>query len=537
MKHPVRPETYRKSADLVSLKVFALTVLIATSPVSSAQELIPGEVIATLKRSADWQIANRTEQNLNGWIIAPFYDGLLRTADATGDANYLAEVLDLADAAHWAPGTRTYHADDHAVGHAWVDIFLIDQTKAYRLTRTENRLDRVIANPITEALEFGKPVTTPGVRVTDRWTWCDALYMAPPTLARLYSATGDTTYLDFLKQEYLYTYNLLYDSAEGVFYRDSRYIDDLTPNGKKVFWSRGNGWVYGGLALLLDYLPQDHEDRPFYEGLFQDMTVAVIAAQQSDGLWRPSLADPDHIPVGETSGSGFFTFGLAWGINNGLLDRATYWPVAEAGWRGLLTRLGTNGLVGYVQQPGAAPAAFTATSTREYGTGAFLLAGSEVLRAIGGAASIDPAVLLAAAEDIRNPPLPSETRMLVNLSTRLSVGPGDVGIQGFVAGGTGEMRVLVRAVGPGLSALGVPGAMPDPQLTLYEGSTPIAGNNDWDPDEIGDAFELTGAFPFAIGSRDAALVVTIEPGKLYTAHVRGDDGGIVLIEAYDVPAE
>jgi len=535
MRNPEQPGTHHPRVGLVFLRLITLAFPIAVGPISIAQELTPDEVIATLRRSADWQIRNRREQNLNGWIIAPFYDGLLRTAGAIGDATYLAEVLKLGNTARWAPGPRIYHADDHAVGHAWLDVFLIDRSKTNRLTRTRDRLNRVMANPITEALEFGKPVVTPGVRVKDRWTWCDALYMAPPTLARLYSATGNSAYLDFLYQEYRYTCDLLYDSAEGFFYRDSSFLDDRTPNGKKVFWSRGNGWVYGGLALVLDHLPPNHPHRPFFEGLFREMTVAVMAAQQPDGLWRPSLADPDHIPVGETSGSGFFTFGLAWGINNGLLDRATHWPATEAGWRGLLTRLGNDGLVGYVQQPGAAPAAFSARSTREYGTGAFLLAGSEVLRAIGGGASIEPAVLLAEAESILNPPVPSAARMLVNLSTRLSIGPGEVGIQGFVTGGGGEMRILVRAIGPGLTALGVPGAMKNPHLTLYEAAEPIASNDDWDPGEIGDAFQLTGAFPLEIGSRDAALLFVIQPGKAYTAQVRGDDAGVVLIEAYSIP--
>jgi len=524
------------ASRLIIIRVIALTLLTAALSTTWGQELVPEEIAATLRRSADWQITNRTERNLKGWRIAPFYDGLLRTADTTGDATYLAEVLRYGNAASWAPGSRIYHADDHAVGHAWLDVFLIDQTVTHRLVRTRDRLDQVIANPVTEELDFGKPVTTPGVNVKDRWTWCDALYMAPPTLARLYAATGDTTYLDFLYQEYRYTYDLLYDAAEGFFYRDSNYKDDLTPNGEKVFWSRGNGWVYAGLALLMDHLPPNHRDRPFYEGLFQEMTVAVIGAQQSDGLWRPSLADPGHIPVGETSGSGFFTFGLAWGINQGLLDRATYWPAAEAGWRGLLTRLLDGGRVGYVQQPGGGPAAVSARSSREYGTGAFLLAGSEVLRSIGGAATVPPETLLARAEQILNPPPDPTATGLVNISTRLNLGPGDVSISGFVGGRDGEMLVLIRAVGPGLSKYGVANAMPDPQLILYENSVAVASNDNWVPDEIGDAFERTGAFPFEEGSLDAALLYVTKPGKVYTAHVSGVEGGRVLFESYAVPS-
>lgn len=517
----------------INLRSIAVALAAATLSTVSAQEINPDEVAAVLRRSADWQITHRTEDNLMDWIIAPFYDGLLRTAEVTGDASYVAAVVRYADAARWAPGSRTYHADDHAVGHAWLDVFLADQDQTYRMNQMRSRFDTIIANPITEALEFGKPVSTPGVAVTDRWTWCDALYMAPPTLARLYTATGEANYLDFMHQEFLYTYNMLYDDEEGFFYRDSRYFDDRTPNGEKVFWSRGNGWVYGGLALILEHLPQDDANRDFYEQLFQEMTVSVMAVQQADGLWRPSLADPLDVPVGETSGTGFFVFGLAWGINNGLLDRATHWPAVEAGWNGLLTRLGPAGLVGWVQQPGAAPGTPTADSTREYGTGAFLLAGAEVIRALDGAASIPADVLLAKAEQLLDPPLASE-KGLVNLSTRLTLAQGQVAIQGLVTTGYDDMLVLVRAVGPGLAEYGVTDAMQDPQLILYEDGIAVAWNHDWVPDEIGDAFTHTGAFPLEEGSLDAAMLVVINSGKAYTAHIVGDAGD-VLFEIYSVP--
>ena len=509
--------------------------LLIFQPLVAAPEPTANEVVVALQRAADWQLANPSEKNLNSWIIAPFYDGLLRMAEATGDPEYMADVIRFANSARWAPGSRIYMADDHAVGHAWLDLFLIDPSVTYRKRRIADRLDYVIANPITEALEFGKKVQTPGVGVTDRWTWCDALYMAPPTLTRLYEATSDDKYLDFLYQEFRYTYDLLYYAAEGFFYRDSNFIGSLTPNGQKVFWSRGNGWVYGGLALILEHLPQDHRDRPFYEELFLEMTVSVMGAQQADGLWRPSLADPAHVAVGESSGSGFFTFGLAWGINNGLLDRKTHWPAAEAGWRGLQTRIGTAGQVGYVQQPAAAPASFTASSTREYGTGAFLLAGSEILRAIGGAASVDPVVLLAQAEDLLNPPPAASPMRLVNLSTRVKVGPDSIAIQGFVVGGTSDRQILIRAIGPGLAQYGVPDAHADPRMMLYQGDESIATNDDWNAAELGDAFERAGAFPLETGSTDAAQLVLVRAGQVYTVHVTGDAQGVALIEIYVLP--
>ncbi len=383
-----------RSALLRSLLVVSITLTL-----SPAADLESKSIAAALKRSADWQLANPSGTEIRDWIIAPFYDGLLRTALATGDAKYLAAVLRFGTQSGWTPSNRVYHADDHAVGHAWLDVYLMDPSRKERLTPIRDRLSHVIAHPVTEKLAHGTKPTTPGVTVGDRWTWCDALFMAPPTLARLFTATGDPKYLEFLDREFQATYDHLYDPAEKLFFRDATFFEKKTPNGKKTFWSRGNGWVYGGLALTLEHLPKNHSKRPFYENLFKEMTTAILAAQQPDGLWHPSLLDPQEINTGETSGTGFFTFGLAWGINHGLLDRTAHLPAITRAWAGLMTRIGPDGLVGYVQPVGAAPDHLESTNTQDYGTGAFLMAGSEILKLLGDTAA-EPKALLASAEGI-----------------------------------------------------------------------------------------------------------------------------------------
>jgi len=127
-------------------------------------------------------------------------------------------------------------------------------------------------------------------------------------------------------------------------------------------------------------MPADYPDRPRYERLFRDMARALVAVQGEDGLWRSSLLDPDEYPIPESSGSGFFTYGLAWGVNRGLLDRATYLPAVRRGWAGLTWALQPSGKLGWVQQIGYDPRSVTADDSMEYGTGAFLMAGSEVLK-------------------------------------------------------------------------------------------------------------------------------------------------------------
>jgi rhamnogalacturonyl hydrolase YesR len=147
-----------------------------------------------------------------------------------------------------------------------------------------------------------------------------------------------------------------------------------------VFWSRGNGWVIAGLARLLQDMPADYPERPRFVALFKEMADTVRVVQSPDGYWRSSLLDPESRPNPETSGTGFFTFALAWGINEGLLDRATYEPHVTRGWEALVRAVHPDGMLGWVQQIGAEPGSATFESTEVYGVGALLLAGSEMLR-------------------------------------------------------------------------------------------------------------------------------------------------------------
>jgi hypothetical protein len=130
---------------------------------------------------------------------------------------------------------------------------------------------------------------------------------------------------------------------------------------------------------------------------------------------------------------------------------------------------------------------------------------------------------------------------LVNVSARALVGSGDdILIPGFVITGGSPKTVLIRAIGPTLGDLGVEGAMADPRLQLYSGDTEIEANDNWGDDPAAVAplialFNRVGAFEIPEGSADAVLVVTLDPG-LYTAHVRGVDGGtgVALVEVYEV---
>ena len=112
------------------------------------------------------------------------------------------------------------------------------------------------------------------------------------------------------------------------------------------------------------------------------MAAALKKAQGADGMWRANILVPTQFPNQETSGTGLMTYGIAWGINNGVLDRATYLPVVQKAWAGLVSVVDANGKVGWVQPVGAGPAAATAASTTPFGVGAWLLAASEMAKLV-----------------------------------------------------------------------------------------------------------------------------------------------------------
>ncbi len=176
------------------------------------------------------------------------------------------------------------------------------------------------------------------------------------------------------------TTDYLYSTNDHLFFRDSTFFNKSETNGAKVFWSRGNGWDFAAIVRMLQYLPMNHPDRPRFEQLFKDMAGKILSLQQPDGMWRASLLDPEDYPMPEASGSAMFTYGLAWGVNQGLLDRATYEPAVRKAWPALVGCVDADGKLTHVQPAGSAPVEFAADSTAPYGGGVFLLAGSEVYR-------------------------------------------------------------------------------------------------------------------------------------------------------------
>ncbi|WP_184718038.1 glycoside hydrolase family 88 protein [Caulobacter sp.] len=377
----------RSGGAALALVLLAATASFGTvqaAPSATARAVSP---LAVARPVADWQLAHMDRFDYvssfrhhteapRDWIQATFYIGLTDFADATKDPRYAAALQAHGVKEQWGFDGRPRHADADVTGQVWLWTAARSGDRK-QLEPITARFDAVLAAPSTVSMDFvPKPPEGGDPYCQARWCWSDALFMAPAAWVGLSNATGDPRYLAHADREFWVTTDALYDPVEHLYFRDSRFIERRDAGGRKIFWGRGNGWVFGGLVRILSALPADHPSRPRYEALFKDMAAKLITLQGAQGYWPVSLLEPQDVP--ETSGTGFFVYGLAWGINNGLLPAKTYKPAAVKGWNALQHAVGPDGKLGWVQQVGVAPDKVTATDTQLYGVGAFLMAATQM---------------------------------------------------------------------------------------------------------------------------------------------------------------
>jgi len=318
-----------------------------------------------------WQSAHPHPGD-NLWHRGSYMVGNTVLAAALDDAEYRAYGNRWANIHAFGvnDGITTWNADNHAAGQTYLALYdLYGEPEALR--------------EIQRAMDY----TVDGGK-RDQWYWIDAQFMASPVLAQLTQITGDAKYVDAMFEMYTDARDRrgLYEPDVGLWYRDENYLYPAhkTERGKRIFWGRGNGWVIGAVARTLEYLPADSPYRPEYEAMLVSMATALARVQRDDGLWNPSLDDPEDHPGPEASGTSFFTYGIAYGINRNILERDMFLPVVERAWRGLANvAVRADGELGFVQGVGEKPASsqpVTMVSTHDYGVGAFLLAGSEVMQ-------------------------------------------------------------------------------------------------------------------------------------------------------------
>jgi unsaturated rhamnogalacturonyl hydrolase len=311
------------------------------------------------------------------WTRAVYYEGLMGLYSVDAQKRYYDYAVQWGTSHAWGlnNGTTTTSADDQCAGQTYLDLYKIDQ-QAERLRDIKTNIDRTVASS----------------SVSD-WSWVDAIQMAMPVYARMGVITGSATYFDKMYAYYGYTKKTtgtsgLFNKTEHLWWRDADFDPPYTePNGDDCYWSRGNGWAYAALTRVLDIIPSTETHRAEYLADFVAMSDALRAVQRSDGFWNASLQDPTHFAGKELTGTALFTYGMAWGIRQGILSDAVYRPIVIKAWNAMVAdSLHTNGFLGWVQGTGKQPSdgqpvtADKVPDFEDYGLGCFLLAGSEVAK-------------------------------------------------------------------------------------------------------------------------------------------------------------
>lgn len=357
------------AALLLGSMIFTATASLL--PAAKAADVLPtaSEIVSTMKLVDDYWIANNPSPGNQAWNRAVYFMGNMAMYYTSQDQKYLNYALTWANNNNWQLYTgSTKTADNQAAGQTYIDLYNI-QPDPNKVQAIKSSVDTLVNSSLV-----------------DNWSWIDAIFMAAPVFSRLGKMYNDTRYYDKMYALYNDTKSRrqLYDTVENLWYRDASFLwpNFKSPNGYKCFWSRGDGWVIASLPRILQTLPVNDPHKSEYEADLKVMAARLKTIQGTDGFWRVSLYDYNEYPGPETSGTALFTYAIAWGINNGLLDSATYYPVVAKAWNGMVRdAVHSNGKLGYVQGVGSQPSSsqpVTYETTSDFGVGAFLLAGSEV---------------------------------------------------------------------------------------------------------------------------------------------------------------
>jgi rhamnogalacturonyl hydrolase YesR len=327
-------------------------------------ELRPGAVRAVMRRVADWQLKRLQAQPAGrSWEFGTLDIGFMAASRTLGDPRYSQYVASVGERYGWQLENTPNAANDFAVAHAFLELYA-EKHDPQMIAALQDRVDAEL------------PMTDDYTRFP--WYWSDALFMEPPIEANLARITGDPKYIEFLDHEWLVSQTLFYDRERHLFSETITFLDKYREHGEKIFWSRGNGWVMSGIVRVLDALPESSPSHHRYEQLLREMAAKIASIQGNDGLWRSDLLNPNQYPYPEISGSAFFVYAMAWGINHHVLDAKVYRPVVEKAWGGMLTHIYEDGRLGGIQHVGYSPEAYKPGASYVYGVGAFLLACSEL---------------------------------------------------------------------------------------------------------------------------------------------------------------
>lgn len=354
------------------------SLLLAGAAVAEPDAWQLDAVVSNGVRVADYALAHPTRANHRDWTYGVFYAGLAAFGLAHPEMPYLDLLRGEGTNYSWRlDGGRPFYAETHCIGQTWLELSGRDDSPA-ALDGTRGVLDYVLENrsraPVVQRVANGGFSSN-----SQRWSWSDALFMAPPVWAKMAALTGADRYRDYMIGEYRATVARLFDREHHLFYRDFPARDRRSANDAKVFWGRGNGWALGGLPLVIRELPPDLKSRPFFVDLFREMCGKVKTLQREDGSWSPSLLDGQDPDLPEMSATSLFCFALMWGVNEGILPEAEYLPVVKRAWSAMCRNVSFEGTFGWVQQAATGPTKdYGPDSTALYAVGGYLLAATEI---------------------------------------------------------------------------------------------------------------------------------------------------------------
>lgn len=376
------------------IKVIALLLIALVCTEANAQKLPKKKKVLKQMRLTNQYFMNKwpdpgksivtnKERPSNIWTRGVYYEGLMELYRIEPKENkqkvYYDYAVDWGQKHNWGLRSGTardrQNADDQTCGQTYIDLYLIDK-KEERIRDIKAAVDGMLVS-----------------EKVDDWWWIDALQMAMPVFSRLGVVYNDTRYFDKMYELYHYTKTKhgdkgLWNPEDKLWWRDKDFDPPYTePNGQDCYWARGNGWVVAALVRTLSMLPKSDPHYNEYMQDYKDMMAALLPIQRADGFWNVSLHDPNNFGGKETSGTSLFVYGMAWGVNNGVLSKEVYTPALVKAWNAMSKEaVHKNGFLGYVQGTGkepkdGQPVSYTSKPDFEdYGLGCFLMAGSEVYK-------------------------------------------------------------------------------------------------------------------------------------------------------------
>jgi len=383
--HDRLPESFmnRKAAENLAEMLIGYTGKPVVRREITKEQTMNEMVLANRYFMDKWPDVGKTiitdrERPSNIWTRGVYYEGLMSLYKIKPDPAYLNYAVSWGEFHKWGlrDGIQTRNADNQCCGQTYIDLYLMDETKTERIRDIKTCIDNML---YTDRI--------------DDWNWIDALQMAMPVFARLGSIYKDDKYFNRMYEMYLYTKQLhgsdgLYNTTDHLWWRDADFDPPYKePNGEDCYWSRGNGWVLAALVRTIDFLTEDSPYKSEFLTVYREMVDALVACQRDDGFWNVSLHDDSSYGGKELTGTSLFVYGIAWGINNDILDRGRYEPVVKKSWKALVEdSVHPNGFLGYVQGTGKQPSDSqpvgydNVPNFEDFGLGCFLLAGAEMYK-------------------------------------------------------------------------------------------------------------------------------------------------------------